>query len=91
MFAFSEDLPESFPAPYRISEQNLRETGGNGWRITSLVQTLYTTSVTRDAVREVVENFRPGQTVDDATAAGLEVDEQGRVRAQVWQLTAQRA
>ncbi|MDT8914191.1 class I SAM-dependent methyltransferase [Amycolatopsis sp. PS_44_ISF1] len=92
LFCFSDVLPDGFPAPFRISERNLRETvGAGGWRITGLEPALYTTAVTRARMKETVEAFDPDAAFDPATLDALEVDEDGRVRAPVWYLAAERA
>lgn len=92
ILCFSDALPEGFPTPFRISERNLRETvGQGGWRITSLAPALYTTAMTPAEMKSTVEAFVPGQSFDAAMLDSLAVDENGRVRAPVWQLAAERA
>ncbi|MBB4684887.1 class I SAM-dependent methyltransferase [Amycolatopsis jiangsuensis] len=89
LFCFSDDLPEGFPVPARISEQSLRDTVGQGWTITRLERKAYTASITRDEAAEVARTMLQGEQAPDL--GSLPVDEQGRVLLPVWQLTAQRA
>ncbi|GLY42377.1 transferase [Amycolatopsis sp. NBRC 101858] len=87
LFAFSPAVPDTFPAPYLISEANLRETVGKDWTIEQLEPTVYTTSMTPDELRQSV------RVVLDTDAAGLsamDTDEDGRVLVPVWQLKAVR-
>ncbi|WP_328607863.1 class I SAM-dependent methyltransferase [Amycolatopsis sp. NBC_00345] len=91
ILCFSDALPEGFPAPFQISEQNLRETVGQGWKITSLAPALYTTATTPEEMKASVEALSPGTHFDIATLDELGVDENGRVRAPIWQLAAERA
>ncbi|GAA5163924.1 hypothetical protein GCM10023214_32650 [Amycolatopsis dongchuanensis] len=64
------------PGPPTVSEDNLRRTFGEGWRITRLVPAHYATTV-------------PGQALPDAP--GKRLDGQGRLPMPVWHLTAVRA
>jgi SAM-dependent methyltransferase len=91
IFCFSDALPEAFPTPYQISERNLRETVGQGWKITSLAPALYTTAVTPEEMKASVEALSPGTDFDLTALDALGVDEHGRVRAPIWQLAAERA
>ncbi|WP_290057021.1 class I SAM-dependent methyltransferase [Amycolatopsis solani] len=87
LFCFSPSVPDSFPAPYLISEANLRETVGKDWTIEVLEPTLYTTSMTAEELRQSV------RVVLDADPEGLtkmETDANGRVLVPVWQLKAVR-
>jgi SAM-dependent methyltransferase len=87
LFAFSPAVPGAFPAPYRISEANLRETVGKDWTIERLEPTLYTTSMTPDELQQSV------RVMLDADPAGLDrlaTDADGRVLVPVWQLRATR-
>lgn len=90
LFAFGEGLPESFPAPFRISERNLRETIGRDWRITRLETTLYTTSSTPEELRHVSRAMFSDDIDTDALTT-LTTTEDGHVRVPVWHLTAERA
>lgn len=88
LFAFSPQVPDAFPAPYLISEANLRETVGKDWTIEKLEPTVYTTSMTPEELRQSV------RAVLDADATGLtalDTDADGRVLVPVWQLTAVRS
>lgn len=87
LFAFSPEMPDAFPAPYLISEANLRETVGKDWTIEKLEPTVYTTSMTPDELRQSV---RAVLDADPAGLGGLDTDDDGRVLVPVWQLTAAR-
>ncbi|MBN9740433.1 class I SAM-dependent methyltransferase [Amycolatopsis sp. A1MSW2902] len=91
IFCFSDSVPANFPVPYRITEQNLRETVGDGWAISALEPAVYTTAMSREgliaAVAAVSEDEKPDPTALDA----LDVDEQGRVLVPMWRLAADRA
>ncbi|WP_326569779.1 class I SAM-dependent methyltransferase [Amycolatopsis rhabdoformis] len=91
LLCFSEAVPDSFPGPFRIGEQNLRETVGRGWRITGLDPALYSTSVSLEGLRNAVRTLRPDEVGDLTELDALEQDEQGRIRAPAWQLSAERA
>ncbi|MEU8636263.1 class I SAM-dependent methyltransferase [Amycolatopsis sp. NPDC048633] len=87
LFAFSPEVPDAFPAPYLITEANLRETVGKDWTIERLEPTLYTTSMTTEELKQSV------RTMLNADPAGLDrlgTDEDGRVLVPVWQLKAVR-
>lgn len=86
LFCFSEQLPDHFPTPFRISEANLRETVGRDWTIESLEPAIYTTAFDPAALRASVQALL-GQ---DAAFAELETDGKGNVLVPVWQLKAVR-
>jgi SAM-dependent methyltransferase len=81
LWCFSKELRPAFPVLQRISEQNLRETVGKLWDITSIKPALYDTSFTPELL---------GQVTGKAPRTDLELDAQGRILSQVWQLTAER-
>jgi SAM-dependent methyltransferase len=87
LFCFSLDVPTGFPAPYLISEANLRETVGKDWTIERLEPTLYTTSMTAEELRQSVRVIL-GQ--EPAELDRLDTDDDGRVLVPVWQLKATR-
>jgi SAM-dependent methyltransferase len=87
LFAFSPQVPDAFPAPYLISEANLRETVGKDWTIEKLEPTVYTTSMTPDELRQSV---RMMLDADPAGLTGMDTDADGRVLVPVWQLKAVR-
>lgn len=87
LFAFSPEVPDAFPAPYLISEANLRETVGKDWTIETLEPTLYTTSMTPEELRQSV---RAILDQDPAQLGRLDTDEDGRVLVPVWRLKATR-
>ncbi|KDN20013.1 class I SAM-dependent methyltransferase [Amycolatopsis rifamycinica] len=87
LFCFSDEVPAGFPAPYLISEANLRETVGREWTIERLERTLYTTSMTAEELRQSV---RVVLGADAADLTGMDTDADGRVLVPVWQLKAVR-
>jgi len=87
LFAFSTDMPAGFPAPYLISEADLRETVGKDWTIETLEPTLYTTSMTPEELRQSV---RVVLDQDPAELDRLSTDDDGRVLVPVWRLKAVR-
>lgn len=87
LFAFSPELPKPFPAPYLITEANLRETVGKDWTIEKLEPTIYTTAMTPD---ELQQSVRVVLNEDPGPLAGLDTDADGRVLVPVWQLKAVR-
>ncbi|MEU5263206.1 class I SAM-dependent methyltransferase [Amycolatopsis sp. NPDC021455] len=87
LFAFSTEMPDGFPAPYLISEANLRETVGRDWTIEKLEPTRYTTSMTPEELRQSV---RAVLNEDGAGLTALDTDAEGRVLVPVWRLTAVR-
>ncbi|WP_329049699.1 class I SAM-dependent methyltransferase [Amycolatopsis sp. NBC_01488] len=87
LFAFSPQVPDAFPAPYLISEANLRETVGKDWTIERLEPTVYTTSMTPEELKQSVRQLL---NVDPAGLDRLDTDADGRVLVPVWQLKATR-
>lgn len=87
LFAFSTEMPDSFPAPYLISEANLRETVGKDWTIETLEPTSYTTSMTPEELARSVQSVL-NEDVGDLTR--LDTDADGRVLVPVWRLKAVR-
>jgi SAM-dependent methyltransferase len=87
LFAFSPEIPDGFPAPYLITEADLRETVGKDWTIERLEPTLYTTSMTPEELRQSVRTILDQ---DPAELARLGTDAEGRVLVPVWQLKAVR-
>ncbi len=87
LFAFSPEVPDTFPAPYLISEANLRETVGKDWTIEKLEPTVYTTSMTAE---ELAASVRAILAEDPAGLDALDTDDDGRVLVPVWQLKAVR-
>jgi SAM-dependent methyltransferase len=87
LFAFSTEMPESFPAPYLISEANLRETVGKDWTIETLEPARYTTSMTP---AELAQSVRAVLNEDGSDLTGLDTDADGRVLVPVWRLKAVR-
>ena len=87
LFAFSTEMPDGFPAPYLISEANLRETVGKDWTIEKLEPTRYTTAMTPE---ELAASVRTVLNEDGAGLTALDTDADGRVLVPVWRLTAVR-
>ncbi|RVW00167.1 class I SAM-dependent methyltransferase [Rhodococcus xishaensis] len=81
----SDQVPDEFPGPYRISEDNLRDTlTDGGWAITRLELTTYTTATTRRDIER-----QPGTGLS-AIADRLDFDSHDRLLASVWLTTAER-
>ena len=91
VFCFSDAVPENFPVPYRITEQNLRETVGDGWTIDVLEPAVYTTAMSREGLIAAVASVSPDEDLDPTALNALDVDEQGRVLVPMWRLAARRA
>lgn len=91
LFCFSEDVPEAFPAPFRISERNLRDTVGEKWEITRLEPARYTASLRIDDVVAAMPDVLPDVGGAHDAAAQLEQDEHGRALVPMWRLTARRS
>jgi SAM-dependent methyltransferase len=87
LFAFSPEVPDAFPAPYLISEADLRETVGKDWTIERLEPAVYTTSMTADELRQSV---RVVLGAEPASLTGMDTDDDGHVLVPVWRLTALR-
>jgi SAM-dependent methyltransferase len=88
IFCFSDAIPDSFPGPFRISEQNLRDTVGRGWEITHLAPERYDTATDVEEFLAIVRALVTD--VDFSAVAHLEADEHGKLRVPIWQLTATR-
>ncbi|WP_033295714.1 class I SAM-dependent methyltransferase [Amycolatopsis jejuensis] len=88
LFCFADTVPDGFPAPSRVSEQNLRETVGPSWTFRTLEQVSYTTAMTRDSLSQALAALAPDEQLDTAS---LDTDEQGRVLVPMWHLAATRA
>lgn len=85
LVCFSDRVPDAFPGPYRIGEDNLRETlTGAGWAIRRLERSTYTTAMTRTDM----EKQDDGPLT--AAVAGLDTDARNRILAPAWLLTAER-
>lgn len=92
LFCFAEEQSAQFPVMQRIGEQNLRDVVGKRWDITALRQTWYRTSLTPEGVQRMMAAAARGGSGAPAPAAepNPELDDEGRIKARVWQLTAQR-
>jgi SAM-dependent methyltransferase len=90
IFCFSQEVPNAFPAPYLISEANLRETVGKDWTIERLDPAVYTTAFTSEelvaSVRAIID-----AEADTSGLAALDTDADGHVLVPVWQLKAVRS
>ncbi|MFD2474075.1 class I SAM-dependent methyltransferase [Amycolatopsis silviterrae] len=91
VFCFSDAVPENFPVPYRITEQNLRDTVGGDWTIDVIEQAVYTTAMTREGLIAAVASVTPDAQPDPTALNALDVDEQGRVLVPMLRLAARRA
>jgi SAM-dependent methyltransferase len=87
LFCFSPEVPDAFPAPYLISEANLRETVGKDWTIERLEPAVYTTSMTAEELRQSV---RVVLGEEPASLTGMDTDDDGHVLVPVWRLKAVR-
>lgn len=90
LFCFSQEVPNAFPAPYLISEANLRETVGKDWTIERLEPAVYTTAFDAQELQASVQAFLD-PSADTSALAALDTDANGRVLVPVWQLTAVRS
>ncbi|NKS25407.1 methyltransferase domain-containing protein [Rhodococcus hoagii] len=82
---FSDRVPDGFPGPYRITEDNLRDTlTAAGWTVQRIEPTTYTTAFTQDEM-----TTQPGSPVA-AAAADMQVDDRGRLLVPAWLATAER-
>ncbi|MCX4627068.1 class I SAM-dependent methyltransferase [Streptomyces sp. NBC_01443] len=102
LLCFAEELPAVFPVAQRVSEKNLREIVGKQWNITLLRPVLYQTSLTPESIRQLI-SLAASETEDVSESLArfdpalssnpidsVELDEQGRIKAPVWQLAAER-
>jgi len=89
LFCFSEKVPEAFPGPFRITEENLRSTVGRKWTITYLAPAQYDVAATKDDFGAMITAMVPDADVAEAVA-WLEVTDEGQVQMPVWQLAATR-
>ncbi|OYD71878.1 class I SAM-dependent methyltransferase [Rhodococcus sp. OK302] len=84
LVCFSDQVPEQFPGPYRISEDNLRRTLGDaGWIVRRLERVTYTTAFTRDDLAG-----QPNSPLA-AIVDGLGFDSNNRLLAPAWLATAE--
>lgn len=84
LVCFSDQVPEEFPGPYRISEGDLRRTLTDaGWIVKRLERTTYTTAFTRDDLAR-----QPNSSLA-AIVSGLGFDSSGRLLAPAWLATAE--
>ncbi|TCO65917.1 class I SAM-dependent methyltransferase [Actinocrispum wychmicini] len=91
IFCFSDKIPEGFPGPFRISEQNLRDTVGPKWTITAIEEERYDTSVTAQQFAAVGRQMDPNAEIDPAAFDVFTESEQGTAQVPVWHLSATRA
>ncbi|WP_430335231.1 class I SAM-dependent methyltransferase [Rhodococcus sp. ACT016] len=81
---FSDRVPDALPGPYRISEDNLRDTlSGAGWIVRRLEPITYTTAMTRADLEG--QGYEPLAAV----AAELDHDVRDRILAPAWLATAE--
>jgi SAM-dependent methyltransferase len=86
MLCVSDRTPTRFPAPYRISQGNIRRTLGDWWRVLDIRPDTFSTSFTDEYLRHQVARgkFPP---VD---LTGLTRDEHGRILLPIWRVEAVR-
>lgn len=83
---FSDRVPDEFPGPFRISEDNLRGTLADaGWVVRRLEAATYTTAFTRADLAQ-----QPTSALA-AVASGLGFDSDDRLLAPAWLATADRS
>src|SRR4051794_7042477 len=87
LFCFSPDVPKPFPAPYLITEANLRETVGKDWTIERLGPPLTTTWMRAEGLRKSVGVILGREPADRDR---LDTDDEGGALARVWQQKATR-
>jgi SAM-dependent methyltransferase len=86
LVCFSDQVPDEFPGPFRITEDNLRGTLGDaGWRVRRLDPATYTTAFTRADIAQ-----QPASSLA-AVVAALDFDSRDRLLAPAWLATAERA
>ncbi|QBJ96819.1 class I SAM-dependent methyltransferase [Rhodococcus sp. ABRD24] len=83
---FSDQVPDEFPGPFRIGEDNLRGTLADaGWIVRRLERTTYTTAFTRaDLMQQPTSSLT-------AIVSTLGFDSQDRLLAPAWLATAERS
>lgn len=86
LFCLKEAM--ALPGPQPVSEENLRATFGEGWRISRLRPASYTTAFTRQVLEDIGEALP--EPLTQAALDGIPADDRGRYRMPVWQLTATR-
>jgi len=91
IFCFSDRIPAELPGPYRISQENLRETVGPRWTIESIEADRYDSSSTIDDFVRQARRFGQEVAVPPEAAAAIELDDEGHARMPIWHLTATRA
>ncbi|MFE3289922.1 class I SAM-dependent methyltransferase [Rhodococcus sp. NPDC059234] len=86
LVCFSDQVPDEFPGPFRITEDNLRGTLGDaGWLVRRLERTTYTTAITRADLAQ-----QPTSALA-AVATELDFDSHDRLLAPAWLATAERS
>ena len=74
------------PIPHPDDEQSLRAAFSQGWRVTRLKRTEYSTAFTMDTIEQIRESWPEAAEAMRKVGA----DEQGRIQLPVWHLTAVR-
>ncbi|HKS48177.1 MAG TPA: class I SAM-dependent methyltransferase [Amycolatopsis sp.] len=87
LLCVSDRAPTVFPAPYRISQDNIRRTLGDRWRVLDIQPDTFTTAFTQKYLdRQTTRGkFPPVDT------SGLAHDERGRILLPIWRVEAMRA
>ncbi|GAB3908652.1 hypothetical protein GCM10029964_108760 [Kibdelosporangium lantanae] len=91
IFCFSDQAPAEMPGPFRISQDNLRETVGPKWTITSIEPDRYDSSATVDDFVAQSRRFGQEVAIPREAAEAIETDAEGHARMPIWHLTATRA
>jgi SAM-dependent methyltransferase len=90
LFCFSDSVPEAFPGPFRITEENIRTTVGRKWTITYLAPAKYDIGVGKESFGAMIKTLTPDADIESALA-WLEETADGQVRMPIWQVAATRA
>jgi len=91
IFCFSDRIPAELPGPFRISQDNLRETVGPKWTIDSIEADHYDSSATIEDFISQARRFGQEVAVPPEAAKMIEVDDEGHARMPIWHLTGTRA
>lgn len=85
LLCFSDAMPEDLPIPDSLSESDVRDLFNDGWEISRLRRTTYTSAFNLDALRRHLsdQNWQP--------SSQFVFDHAGRILDPIWQATAVRA
>jgi len=91
IFCVSDQAPATLPGPYRISQDNLRETVGPKWTIESIEADRYDSSNTVDDVLAQARQMGMGITIPPEVLKAIDTNDEGHIQTSIWRLTATRA